>query len=105
MTRDDVAKACGLESPIAYIERTGRGRTTAMLCDAVAVASEAKRVYILAHTQRYGSQLAQEAQRMARRCGANDATFEARSHDWDFEHGTRGLRDYAICSDHYYQRR
>ena len=101
MTRDEVAKACGLEDPHGYIKRTGKGHTVKMLCDAVAAASIGKRVFICAYSQRYASQLANEAMRMALRCKVSAQLFTAHDFEWDPAQGTRGIRNVDILRDHY----
>lgn len=101
MTPKDVAAQCGFEDPFQYIARTGRGHTTSMLCDAVAVASTGKRVFILAFKAAYAQRLAAEARSMARVCGIYGARFEPRVFDWEESGGTRGVRDAAILRDHY----
>ena len=101
MTREEVAKACGLEPPTQYIKRTGKGHTVAMLCEAVASASLGNRVFILAHSQGYASRLACEAMRMALRCKVSASMFGAHDFDWDPVQGTRGLRNVDILRDHY----
>lgn len=101
MTRDEVAKACGLEPPIEYIKRTGRGHTTAILCDVVELASLGHLVFLLAHSQEYARRLAQEARSMATRCRIDDPLIEPRSFDWEESRELRGVRNYVVLSDHH----
>lgn len=101
MTREQVARACGLDDPHEYIRRTGIGRTVAMLCNAVAAASLGQRVLILAFQTSYAQRLAVEARRMAQTCGIFDALFEAMSFDRADMGGLRGRRDEVILRDHY----
>jgi hypothetical protein len=104
MTRDEVASACGLESPSQYIERTGKGRSTAMLCDAVAAASLGQRVFILAYRERYAQQLTAAARRMATVCGIQKAMFCPEAFEWERDGGLRGLSDPVVMRDHYRRR-
>lgn len=83
MTREEVAKVCGLENPTEYIRRTGKGRTTAAICDAVAAASEGKKVYIVAYRTRYAQQMADSARRMAHLCGIHKPLFDPRAFEWE----------------------
>jgi hypothetical protein len=100
MTADDVSQRLGLEPGLRYVRRTGHGWTTRMLCEALAAASEGKRVHIAAHSPGYANQLVRKAWAMAGACGVDPTLIEPAKVAWNYRGFLPG-EEPLIFRDHY----
>ena len=78
LTIEDVAARLGLQ-PLATYRHSGR--TTTMLCNALATVASGKHVLILGHSSHYTMDLVRNARRMAHTCGLDGGLISAARQD------------------------